>query len=40
MLASASIFNLVVLLALSGTPAGVPAQTSGTPGTHSPHGNL
>src|SRR5271166_6624312 len=40
MLASASIFNLVVLLALSGTPAGVPAQASGPSGTHSPHGNL
>ncbi len=40
MLASASIFNLVVLLALSGSPAGVPAQAAGTSGTHSPHGNL
>jgi len=38
MLASASVLNLVVLLALSGTPGGAPAQASG--GTHSPHGNL
>ena len=40
MLASASLVNVfVLLLSLSGTPRGAPAQTSGN-GTHSPHGNL
>src|SRR5579864_1178025 len=37
MLASASALNLVLALALSGTPGSTPAQASGT---HSPHGNL
>ena len=37
MLASASVLNLVLALALSGNPGSTPAQASGT---HSPHGNL
>ncbi|HLV88017.1 MAG TPA: hypothetical protein VKV39_13620 [Candidatus Sulfotelmatobacter sp.] len=38
MLASASVLNLVLVLAMTGTPRSAPAQAAG--GTHSPHGNL
>jgi hypothetical protein len=38
MLASASLLNLVVFLALSGHPGGAPQQAAGV--TRSPHGNL
>jgi hypothetical protein len=40
MLASASVLNLVMLLALSGTPGGAAAQASNNNVTRSPHGNL